>query len=242
MKTTYLYLIVLVLIFAWSCAESELDFEEETLTTFQLNALPDKLTVSDFLGKSAPEKLQESMSRVLDNEFGIIVLRKVKAKYPDTVFTRFRPLLDENGEIKRTPPMLLLGFGTISYTINGLTKDGLLFHEFFHLFQNPKDIVVQSRNNEVEAYVAQYLYNEKGWEKTISKYFDEAIQKMASCIDKSTGYFKEGTDFSLIETYYSTALDWLEACSVYSGDGWFSNRNFDKSNPFPNILKLYREN
>ncbi len=240
MKTIYLYPITLIPALVWSCAESGLDFEKETLTTFQLNSLSNKFKVSDFLGGDVPEKLQKSMLRIINNEFGNIVLRKVKAKYSDPVFTRFRPLLDENGKIRKTPAMFLIGGNEILYTSDALIKDALLFHEFFHLHQNPKGIVVKSRNNEVEAYVAQYLYGK--WESTISKQFDDAIRYMASRIDKRTGYFKEGTDLAEIQKNYNIALDCLKIHPVYYGGGWFTNVNFDKNNPFPNILNLYRKN
>ena len=119
------YLIIFgIIVFFWSCAESDLRLEEEQLVISELNLLAGKLKVSDLL---------------VENGIGNRLLKFVYALSPNKPFVHFEVILDKDGN----PEMSYIGMnygerGKIGYTQAALIneyKDELLFHEFFHVFQ-----------------------------------------------------------------------------------------------------------
>ena len=73
--------------------------------------------------------------------------------------------IDEDGEIvDEAGEMRYYGMGVIGYNRNALrlkTNEELLFHEFSTFFRQGDLKPQKSRNNELEAYLAQYIYVRK---------------------------------------------------------------------------------
>lgn len=197
MNNTWLWSLFCAILLLGSCAESELTLDEEMLSFSEATVLGDDLKVSDLLMDGAPEEFQKAVATMLQNGVGRKLLQQVKAKFVKDIRIQFKPFLDSNGEIVREPAIMkYAGNGVMYYTLAALKhkhSDELLFHEFFHIFQ-VGELLIKSRNNEVEAYVAQCIYAQsKGTGApggVISKYFSELIQILANCIDIQTGYFR----------------------------------------------------
>lgn len=225
------------ILFLGSCAEPELTLDKEFLSFSESSVFSNDLTVDDLLKDGAPKEFRAAVATMLNNPLGKKVCQFIKKSEP---FIYFVPYLDENGEILREPAMLLYaGYGKIYYTAAALGDDGLLFHEFFHMYQTG-EIVVKCRNNEVEAYLAQYFYlkqiNRVPW--IIDEDFTRLIVKLASYIDPYTGYAPAGADMEQFKTDYNAALDYLRNMPMYSGEGWFEDINMLYNNPFPRLRSL----
>ena len=239
---SWLWALFCSILLFWSCAEPDPMLDEEALLSADLTLLSDDLKVSDLLMEGAPEEFQAAVGRIINHPWGKKVCQYIAKPKP---FIHFEAYLDENGEIVRTPLMLLYaGQGRILYTFAALTSDNnddLLFHEFFHMYQT-NEVVITSRNNEVEAYVAQYLYaksqNRTPW--IINGRFTEIIQRLASYINIYTGYFNSGFDLEQFKKDYDAALEFLREISIYNGEGWFENKDMDYTNPFPKLMSLMR--
>ncbi len=139
------------------------------------------------------------------------------------------------------------GAGRIDYNYKALrdsNNDELMFHEFFHFYQHGNMLPVRSRNNEVEAYVAQYLYATSKSScrapKIIDDIFTSMIALLVRDIDRNTGNFLSGTDLDKYYKNYQAALAYLEMLPAYSDEGWFSLKIDRTTHPFPNILKLMK--
>lgn len=136
------------------------------------------------------------------------------------------------------------GNGRILYTASALSNkysDELLFHEYFHIFQESDGSPMRSINSELEAYLVQYFYLDykigapADW--VMYDGFHKLIEELASYIDGNTGYFREGIDKEKFYGIYQHILEELETDPVYRG--WL--RDDLKGNyPFPNIAQLIK--
>lgn len=241
-KSWFWALFCSVLLF-WSCAEPDPMLDEEALLSADLTLLADDLKVDDLLQEGAPRKFKKAVGTILQHPWGKKLCQNI-AKM-DVPLIQFEPYLDKNGEIVKEPSMLLYaGNGKIYYTyaaLNSENNDALLFHEFFHIYQTGK-LVIKSRNNEVEAYLAQCLYalslDRSLW--IIDEKFTERIVMLASCIDFYTGYLSSGVTMEQFKEKYDATLEYLRNMSMYNGEGWFEDANMNYNNPFPKLMSIIR--
>ena len=120
-------------------------------------------------------------------------------------------------------------------------RDEILFHELFHIYQNNNRPPVKSWDNEIEAYVAQYLYSRSSTDGRVAEIidwrFEELIRRLVSCMDKTTGEIMPGSR-ELFDIAYQDAVEYLAYHPSYSfNDGWFKDAN---RRGFPNIEKLLK--
>jgi len=245
---TYRIIFLFALIFScWNCANPELEIEEEAFLNAELNLLADNLTVQDFLRDDSPEEFKQATGRILVNAFGKNVLQRIKRNYPDGLGIYFYPILDRDGNllVGDTGEFRYYGAGKIDYNYNILhdpNNDELLFHEFFHFFQNENLAPNKSLNNEVEAYLAQYfyaIYKRNGPPEVIDPFFTKILKYLAEHIDINTGYFLSGTDRDAYHRNYQMALDYLRSLPAYNDEGYYWNE-LDKNQPYPNLVKLLK--
>ncbi len=136
-KMRFLQLLFVFFLFVMGCTRETWEFEQE-------NILEQKGVLArgeDPLNKRIDEIRQTPLGKKL---FGGLSSISVKVEYDPSM-----PL--------RT--MGYIGGGIIRYG-SGLQEpvEYLLFHELFHVYQT-KEKAVALRNNEIEAYVAQYLFH-----------------------------------------------------------------------------------
>lgn len=241
-------LLLLFIACCWSCSSLEVGIEEETLPDAELNLFSETVKVSDLLADNSPKEFKQAAGRILSNALGEKLLLKVKY-IPDRPLISFFPIEDANGNLDRESPgeLRYYGGGRIGYNYNILqdpNNDELLFHEFFHFFQNGNSFPNRNLNNEVEAYVAQYLYaRSKSGNKVrniINITFTKIIEKLADDIDKSTGNLSVKADLDKFYKNYQAALDHITMFNAYKDEGWF-RENIDRTKyPFPNIQRLLK--
>ena len=140
MKTCKFILLFVLLVSCWNCAEPELGFEEKVLPDAELNFLPENIRVMDLLAPGYLDAWGDATFTILNNSIGNKLLRYVKALSPNRAFIRFEAIPGEDGLPDMSKEeMAYAGSGLIRYTgkvLNNYCKDELLFHEFFHVFQN----------------------------------------------------------------------------------------------------------
>ena len=160
MKTCKFILLFVLLVSCWNCAEPELGIEEEILFDAELNLLPENVTVADLLRDNSPEEFKQATGKILGNTLGRRLLLRVKS-IPNRPLIYFWPIMDKDGNLVMgvDGELRYYGMGRIDYNekiLRDANRDELLFHEFFHFFQNGNLLPNRNLNNEVEAYVAQY--------------------------------------------------------------------------------------
>lgn len=168
----------------------EVGVEEDVFSATGMNLPIEDLTVEDILLEGAPEELVRATKKVLGSRMGKILLRELKNRYPNGPFIRFHFFgkIDEDGEIvDEAGEMRYYGMGVIGYNRNALrlkTNEELLFHEFFHVFQTGDLKPQKSRNNELEAYLAQYIYGESKQTTIVNTEFTIALGVLANDLRK----------------------------------------------------------
>lgn len=248
MRICKFILSVIVIVSCWSCAKLELEIENEMLCDTELYLLSATVTVQDLLRDDSPEEFKQATERILSNTLGRRLLLRVKA-IPERNLISFGGILDKDGNLDMSADAELryYGNGRIGYNYKAqqdLDNDELLFHEFFHFFQHGNLSPERSRNNEVEAYVAQYLYatSKPGNKapKILDDFLTSIIAVLALYIDRNTGDLLTEVDLDKYYENYQAALDYLELLPAYNGEGWFSLKIDQDAHPFPNIVKLMK--
>lgn len=125
--------------------------------------------------------------------------------------------------------MVYMGRGHVLYGLISGWAEQLAFHEVFHIFQcgdEPKWIL----NNEVEAYLAQYIYcKRRGKEtkfSTLSPALTEAIKNLARAVNLSTGLPNSG----LFRAFYDKAMQVIKSLPLYQDESWVTIDSYDLSN------------
>ncbi|MEQ2909984.1 hypothetical protein [Butyricimonas faecihominis] len=235
--------VLLFIIFCWGCSNMEVGVEGDVFSATGMNLPIEDLTVEDILLEGAPEELVRATKKVLGSRMGKILLRELKNRYPNGPFIRFHFFgkIDEDGEIvDEAGEMRYYGMGVIGYNRNALrlkTNEELLFHEFFHVFQTGDLKPQKSRNNELEAYLAQYIYGESKQTTIVNIEFTKMLGVLAKHFRKNSLTAQE---LDLFYRNYNTALILLEMMPEYSGEGWYTVRVGTGTNPFPNLSKLMK--
>ena len=134
----------------------------------------------------------------------------------------------------------------VDHVVNNDCKDELLFHEFFHVFQNGIERPPRkSVNNELEACLAQYLYSDSKsssyFAVVIDRDFRPILVALASCIDKRTGYLKEGISYDEFHEKYVAALDFIAKTPPYNGSDWMRDQAGYNEHPFPKLVQLLNQ-
>jgi len=243
MKNLKLFLIAFFGMVAWNCTNPNLEFEEEDFSSSRLQALnyPEEFDVSKLLKPGYPVLFGYDVTCIFVSTLGAKLLKLINTGTP---YIYFVPNTDfaESGEMK----MGFAGSGKIYYTPYILEypyRDELLFHEFVHVLQNKNSSPVKSRNNEIEAYVAQYLYvKNKGGSycaDLIDPRFSEHIQEIVTCIDEKNGKVLKGKE-KQYEKAYRGALNYLNGQAAYSDkEGYFSN--FENLS-LPHLEEILKQN
>lgn len=245
-KCIILFLSIFII---WGCEDSSLIPEQDIFFPLGQSRSSDDVKISDLLVDESPQEFKNAAARILQNGMGKVLMQAIKKKYPDGPFIRFLLILDEYGNPKVEPEeMGYAANGLIAYTVSALRSDYndiLLFHEFFHIYQYGKFVLTgKSRNAEIEAYLAQYLYTKKksnqesGWLLDIT--FTTMIRVLATFIDERTGYLKKDADIDKFYTSYNGALAYLEMHPKYSGSNWYSTPVDLHTLPFPSIVEILK--
>ena len=221
----------------WNCAESTMEFGDISLTTESTAINIDKLLVD-----STPVNLRYATVIISSNSYGKNLLNHVKKKISGSKIY-FVMMLDANGYPMEGVKMGYAGYGKIYYSylvLRYVYIDELLFHELFHICQNGLASPKRSLTNEIEAYVAQYLY---AWSKggnehaiLVNGLFTKEISDMAFCIDTKTGQLKSGTDRTEFFRNYKKVMAELQKDPYYAD---YINDYQENGFPFPNLVKLF---
>lgn len=132
-----------------------------------------------------------------------------------------------------------LGNGKIGYCFLSYPAEPILFHELFHVFQTRAEVVA-SRNNEIEAYVAQYLFCKSvdpvhvdDVFEAISASFEQLIKQLADYAEWNTSSQKNSQKFHEL---YSRALAELRESNLYGTHTNYTEEREPYS--FPNLYLL----
>ena len=178
--------------------------------------------------ESMPLKTEPQLSRSTDfdmTEYVVELLTDNQTGWEVVFFAQSRSgsgLVFEESQFIPPNSMRYMGNGVIYYHIGEGNQwtDQLFFHEVFHVAQNGKN-VQRLLTNEVEAYLAQYLYCEYlGKENkfsTVDGYLTHNIVKLAQAIDHRTGFIKNE---KLFKQYFSASLRALELIPMYNDGTW----------------------
>ena len=216
--------------------ESQLGVRRRGFSSSRLQALnyPGEFDVSKLLKPGYPVLFGYDVTCIFVSTLGAKLLKLINTGTP---YIYFEPNTDfaESGEMK----MGFAGSGKIYYTPYILEypyRDELLFHEFIHVLQNKNNSPIKSRNNEVEAYVAQYLYAQsKGGSycaDLIDPRFSEHIQEIVTCIDERNGKVLKGKEEQYEKLDKNYILKTKKECYGYAC--FVSSKAFYKEN-YPDI-------
>lgn len=250
MKTCKFILLFVLLVSCWNCMEPGLGIEEEVFSDTELNLFSENIRVMDLLVSGYPSHWGDATFTILNSSIGSILLKYVKALNPNSAFIRFEAILDEDGNPDMSKEeMAYAGNGLIRYTgkvLNNDTKDELLFHEFFHIFQNGIERPpIKSVNNELEACLAQYFYSDNKTDSyfavVIHPDFRKTLVSLASCIDKYTGDLKEGISYDEFHEKYVAALNFIAGKPPYNSSDWIRDQAEYNEHPFPKLIQLLKQ-
>ncbi len=248
MKICKFIVLSVLLVSCWNCADPELEIDEETISDTELNSLFGDIRVMDILEPGYPKEWGDATFYILNSSMGYKLLKYVKALNPKSAFIRFEAIPGEDGYPDMSvEKMAYAGSGLIRYTgkaAQNKCKDELLFHEFFHVFQNGiNNSPRKSLNNELEAYLAQYFYSENKSSSycagMIDDDFEEKLIALASCINMYTGYLKVSYDEFYQE--YVKALNCIAGKYPYDGPGWIRDQAKYNEQPFPKLFQLLNQ-
>ena len=240
MKMSRIIFLCVLIISFWNCAESDMEFENEVQLVASAG-ISDR-RIDKLLAEDTPVNLRLATKFLANNFMGKKLFKQLES-FSD-IKIRFKLLLDENGEPKRGIEMQYAGGGEIYYTslvLRYVYIDEPLFHEFFHLFQSGNLPPQRILNNEVEAYMAQYLYarskGDDSFAVLANREVQEAIEVLASFIDPATGCVRPDMSSTGFVEAYKNVLGKLSKLSTYAD---YKINPVNSSNPFPNIVKLFR--
>lgn len=209
MKTKYLILGLILFVFE-GCTYSGLDIEDGTICET----------------RSENMKLDEALSGLKKSRLGGAIWNAAAAKLDASSSIIVNITFIKTNGVPREQ-MEYQGHGVIYYNYdyeNTFKFAQNAFHELFHIYQNGA-IPYRILNNEIEAYLAQYIYMvSEGKAKefsAVSEKFMEKIVKLAACINFNTGsitsdqyeqcYWEAMAELKTIPTYQSTEEKrWLE--------------------------------
>ena len=173
----------------WNCTRDDPRVEEELEWASRSFIGDDEIDIE--VEGDVPPGIGVAWEVIKAYDMGRRLLRAVK----DVGFTiKFSILFDNEGNLVYDSEMAYGGSGHIYYSYMVLFEpyiDELLFHEFFHLVQTGDSLVRKSLNDEVEAYMAQYLYamSKSRGGMTFSAELNRCLGIMARHFNWETGRF-----------------------------------------------------
>ncbi|MEY8590013.1 hypothetical protein AALK14_01005 [Butyricimonas hominis] len=240
MKNLKFLLVIFLGSIVWNCANPGLGDEDGELPSVKSFYFTGKFDIDKLLKTGYPPEFGASVSSMSWNTMGFKLLNIINTGKPYIYFVE-KYNFTENGEVK----MEFAGGGKIYYSSSAIEfefRDEIIFHEFFHILQNGNNSPVKSRNNEVEAYVAQILYARGKGGSSIAPPIDECsgdlIKQMASLIDENTGELRDKKDEAKFRGLYFDALVYLEGHPSYSNENGYFSDYLDYS--LPNLVKLLK--
>lgn len=240
MKNLKFLLIIFLGSIVWNCANPSLENEEGELAPVEFFYFSGKFDIDKLLITGYPPEFGAALNSMSWSTMGFKLLNLINTGKPDIYFEeKFN--FTENEEVK----MEFAGGGKIYYSSSVIKhefRDEIIFHEFFHILQNGNNSPIKSRNNEVEAYVAQILYalNKGGSHGAppIDEYFGKLILDIALLIDESTGELRNKKNEAKFRDLYFKALFYLEGHPSYNNENGYFSDYLDYS--FPNLVKLLK--
>lgn len=204
----------------WNCAGPDPYTAEEMAMASRAYISDDEIDI-EVIWRHYDSRVAGALDALERFEMGRKLLKEVKnTGIPIT----FEILLDNEGNLVKDQEWGYKGGGVIGYSYSSLVLpnlDELMFHEMFHVVQTGRSALKKSLNNEVEAYLAQYLYakSKGGQGGMIDDPLGVCIRVMASCFDGETGGFKfeDGAKEKVFDGAYMAALMILENEPKYAG-------------------------
>lgn len=193
--------LILVAIFLFgSCAESVLDIDPEDET--------------NCTSRSGTGELDKTLAYLKGTRLGGPLLACASLRCPPTYMIEFTPT---SGIPERS--MRYMGMGWVLYNPNNLQNGDLAqlaFHELFHIYKYG-NAVKQVLNDEIEAYMAQYIFCLSiGRPKIFSTPNDvltRNIKRLVECMDINAGTIISDNDKFLF--YYYEAMSAIKQCPLY---------------------------
>ena len=192
MKMNVLILVAIFLL--GSCTESPLEMEQE-----------DEI-FSDTRSGISP--IDEALANLKTTRLGGPLLKALWQAY------RVSAVM---WEMDSTLPATLSRMGWVLYNPNNLQNgdlEQLAFHELFHIYKDGND-VNRVLNDEIEAYMAQYIFclsvGRPEIFKTSNDELTENIIKLVKCMDLDSGTITSD-EFA---SHYDKAMRAIKQCSLY---------------------------
>ena len=220
------YLLVLVAIFfSGSCAKSTLEIEQEDETFCN--------------SRSGNNPIEEALNYLRGTRLGRCLWHSAISRLPEGSVIGFSPVRNIP---KRS--MKYMGKGWILYNPDDL-HDGdleqLAFHELFHVYKQG-DVAKQILNDEVEAYLVQYIFLVSEGKETkfdVDGGLRECIKELAKYVDMNTGEIRHPKWFRV---WYDKTLAVIRTMDLYKNkegqEPWIEEAHRDisfLSNFFKNI-------
>ena len=215
----------------WNCTRDDPGVEEELEWASRSFISDDEIDIE--IKGELPPGMGAAFQALENCEVGRRLLREVKNT---GIPIEFVILVNEEGNIVGDQELGYKGNGKIGYSLTSLALsflDELLFHELVHVVHFKDAPVTKSLNNEVEAYLAQYLYAEskrrEGEEGgTIDGLVGVYIRTMASYFDWETrGFkFKNDVEREAFDKAYMNAIECLTYEPAYAGYTWSPLKTF----------------
>ena len=233
----YKFIFLLCLILSlWNCVRQDIELQPKTLISTKAS---DNDKIFD---ESVPQDFFSALEKMKQNQLGRKLAEQVRKMLIAEETIKFSVIPNDNPNIAK---LQYGGYGRMYYTetvlrLKIIIIDDLLFHEFFHLFQNNNLSPKKSLNNEVEAYVAQYLYVQSTGDQLCATMIDPdfslLIAELATSLD-NLGNIKSDINRTKFNETYKKALERLSRFHDYQDEDWTANTNPSAFN-FSNIVRL----
>lgn len=196
MKMNVLILVAIFLL--GSCTESPLEMEQE-----------DEI-FSDTRSGISP--IDEALANLKTTRLGGPLLTYASLRCPPKYVIEFTSTFSIPERSMR-----YMGMGWVLYNPNNLQNgdlEQLAFHELFHIYKDGND-VNRVLNDEIEAYMAQYIFclsvGRPEIFKTSNDELTENIIKLVKCMDLDSGTITSD-EFA---SHYDKAMRAIKQCSLY---------------------------
>ena len=191
-------MILIAIFFMGSCAESVLDMVPEDET--------------NCISRSGTAELDKALAYLKETRLGGPLLAYARLRCPPKYVIEFTSTF---GIPERS--MRYMGMGWVLYNPNNLQNgdlEQLAFHELFHIYKDGND-VNRVLNDEIEAYMAQYIFclsvGRPKIFKTPNDELTENIIKLVKCMDLESGTITSD-EFA---SHYDKAMRAIKQCSLY---------------------------